>query len=472
MLLNITEFLGRFHPLLVHLPIGILLIALLLQYLSGKAKYSALNPAVNIVLLIGMLSAFASCVTGYLLSMSGEYDEDTVSWHMWMGIGVAVVSALMYVRRVNKQFGLLYKVMSIGLLVLIAVTGHLGGSLTHGSDYLSAAWAGAAEDTKVKRKPIPDVQQALLYADIIEPILHEKCYGCHGSTKQKGKLRMDKPELLMKGGKNGVVIEPGKSEESELVKRILLPVDDDDHMAPKEKSQLTEKEIAVLQWWIATGATFEKRVNQVAQTEKIKPLLLSFQNAGGEETGEGNIASSDVPAQPVDKAGDKAIEALKQRGAVVMPVAQNSNYVEVNFLGDSTITDKDMALLQPLQKQLFSLKLQNTSVTDSALTLLEKFDRLVRINLTHTKISDKGLISLGKMSNLKYINLVSTGVTGSGLSQLQPLKNLKRLYLYQTNINKAEWPKLQAAFKNVQLDSGGYVVPTLVSDTTEVVPKK
>lgn len=470
MLLNITEFLGRFHPLIVHLPIGILLIALLLQYLSGKAKYASLNASVNIVLLIGMISAFASCITGYLLSMSGEYDDTTVSWHMWMGIGVAVVSALMYVKRVNKQFGTGYKIMSIGLLVLIFITGHLGGSLTHGSDYLTSALFENSKSTKFKRNPIPDVQQAMIYADIVEPVLHEKCYGCHGSTKQKGKLRMDNQELLMKGGKDGVIIKPGKAEESEMIKRLLLPVDDEHHMAPKEKPQLTEKEIDVLKWWIASGAPFDKKVNQLAQTDKIRPVLLSFQNAGDEE-GEGTVADKDVPAQPVDKADDKAIAALKQRGALVIPIAQNSNYLEINFLEDSTITDKDMQLLVPVQKQIFSLKLQRTSVTDAALASFEKCDRLVRLNISHTAITDKGLSSISKMPNLKYINLVATNVTATGIAQLQSIKTLKKIYLFQTNINKADWPKLKETFKNVQLDSGGYTVPTLASDTTEVKPK-
>lgn len=470
MLLNITEFLGRFHPLIVHLPVGILLIALLLQYLSRKAKYEALNASVNIVLLVGMISAFASCITGYLLSMSGEYDDTTVSWHMWMGIGVAVVSALMYVKRVNRQFGTGYKIMSICLLLLIFITGHLGGSLTHGSDYLTSALFENAKGTEVKRKPIPDVQQAMIYADIVEPVLHEKCYSCHGSNKQKGKLRMDNQELLMKGGKDGVIIKPGKAEESELIKRLLLPVDDEHHMAPKEKPQLTEKEIDVLKWWIASGAPFDKKVNQLAQTDKIRPILFSFQNAGDEE-GEGTVADKDVPAQPVDKADDKAITALKQRGVLVIPIAQNSNYLEINFLEDSTITDKDMRLLAPVQKQIFSLKLQRTSVTDAALANLDKCDRLVRLNISHTAITDKGLASISKIPNLKYINLVATNVTATGIAQLQSIKTLKKIYLFQTNINKADWHKLKETFKNVQLDSGGYTVPTLASDTTEVKPK-
>ena len=91
-LLSVTEFFGHFHPLLVHLPIGILLMALLLQWLSGKEQYKISPQVVKILLVCGMFSALLSCITGYVLSLSGDYDENVVSLHMWMGIAVALAS--------------------------------------------------------------------------------------------------------------------------------------------------------------------------------------------------------------------------------------------------------------------------------------------------------------------------------------------------------------------------------------------
>ena len=102
-LLGISEFIGHFHPLLVHLPIGILLMGLLLQWLSRKEKYRQLQAAVPVTLLAGSVSALASCITGYLLSINDDYDKDLVSWHMWMGIGVALVSLLLYAKEKNKK---------------------------------------------------------------------------------------------------------------------------------------------------------------------------------------------------------------------------------------------------------------------------------------------------------------------------------------------------------------------------------
>ncbi len=463
------EFLGRFHPVLVHLPIGILLIALLMQYLSSKEKYAGLSEAVTISLLIGMLSAFASCITGYLLSLSGDYDRSAISWHMWMGFGVAIVSALLYVRRINNRRDKIYKVMSGALVLLIIITGHLGGNLTHGADYLTSAFEGKSE-IKFKRKPVPDVQQAMAYNDLVQPILAEKCFNCHGSTKQKGKLRMDQQDLLMKGGKDGVVIKAGNASESEIIKRVLLPLEDEHHMSPKEKPQLNQKEIAVIKWWINNGAPFDKKVNQLPQADSIKPVLFSFQNAegGSSEEASTTIADKDIPTEPVNKADDKVIEALKKGGVIVLPVAQNSNYLQVNFLNDTVITPEKLQLITQLKKQVVSLKLSNTNANDAALDAITQCTSLIKLFLDHTLITDKELSKLDNLARLRYLNLVGTAVTANGVKTLVQLKQLKRIYLYQTKVDKTVWAELQKQFPSTKLDSGGYVVPSFPSDTSLV----
>src|SRR5690242_2868197 len=92
---DISEFIGRFHPLLVHLPIGILILSVFFIWLSAGRK-SITNEAVRISLGIGALFAILSCITGYLLSRSGDYDSKTVQWHQWMGISVAAMSIALW----------------------------------------------------------------------------------------------------------------------------------------------------------------------------------------------------------------------------------------------------------------------------------------------------------------------------------------------------------------------------------------
>jgi uncharacterized membrane protein len=469
-LLTISEFIAHFHPLLVHLPIGILLIGILLQWFSRKEKYAVFRHAVPVVLLFGMIAAILSCITGYLLSVSDDYDKTMVGWHQWMGISVACLSFLLYLTVRNHRFGTREKILSIVLLLLIFVTGHLGGSLTHGSDYLSKPLADVfGTDTVAIAiiKPLPEVQEAYVYNDVIKPILQTKCYSCHGVNKQKGKLRMDDSVMLLKGGKDGRVLVPGNANESALIKRLLLPVDNEDHMPPKEKAQPSENQIALLEWWISQGANFGKKVKEVNQTDRISHLLFALQKTNVVEK-----EPMDIPAAKVEAADGITLEKMKNRAVVVLPVAQNSNYLQANFITDSIIDKEDLHLLLSLQKQLIWLKLGFTNISDSDMAAIAQLRNLTRLNLQHTNISDKGLLAIQMLHNLEYLNLVDTKVTLQGILQLKELKSLQSLYLYQTNIKKEDWTLLRNAFPKTQIDSGGYFVTMLPTDTIVVKAKK
>ena len=465
MLLSILDFIGRLHPVLVHLPIGILLVACVLHWLSFKSRYAGLRDAISIILFWGMIAAIASGITGYFLSQADDYDADLVSKHQWLGIFTSVVAIVFYVLYKRNRSMRILQLTSVLLFVMIIFTGHLGGSLTHGSEYLSLT--NVTEDEEAVRKPIPNVQEAVVYADIVQPLLQTKCYGCHGKNKQKGGLRLDDSARFWKGGKNGIILEAGNPDESEMIKRLLLPRNHEDHMPPKEKPQLNEQEIALLHWWIASGASFQKKVKELQQTEKQKAVLLSFQNA--------DLAReviTDVPQQEVKKADEQAISQLKEKGVVVLPVAVNSNYLMVSFVTADSVTDSDINLLLPLQQQLVWLKMGSTQITDSALLIISKFKNITRLQLDHTNISDTGLAHLRTMTSLQYLNLVGTKVSAQGVKSLSQIKSLRSVYLYQTLIKSSEWAALKNSFPNVQIDSGGYSVPIFVSDTTEVTLKK
>jgi hypothetical protein len=416
--------------------------------------------------MIGMICAILSALTGYLLSFSGDYDEGLVITHQWFGISVAAVSIAMFYYH-SKSAPFKTKVsISILLFVLIIITGHLGGSLTHGSDYLTKSW-NLSSDTVAQRKPIPNVQEAMVYSDIIQPVLQSRCYSCHGKNKQKGKLRMDDSLRLMKGGKDGPVIIPGNAEKSEMAKRLSLPRDDDDHMPPKEKPQPTEQEIALIHWWIASGAPFDKKVKQLEQPEELKPALLALQKVDVKK-----VIIPDLPSQPISKANDGAIKKLKDIGAVVEQVAQNTNYLSANFVTVRDPGNKEVQLLLPLKEQLIELKLGSSSISDSALLVIAQFKNLMRLQLGYTKVTDKGLANLTALQNLRYLNLVGTAVTEKGVLQLKDLKSLRSIYLYQTMVKKSEWNDLKKAFPKTFIDSGGYTVPFLPNDTMEVKPPK
>jgi uncharacterized membrane protein len=468
--LSVTEFIGHLHPLLVHLPIGILLLACFFLWISGNEKYRSLRPAVPVILFTGMISAVLTCITGYILSGTGDYDEQMVEFHQWMGIGVASLSILMFYLYNKNRLGKWQSISAVLLVILITLTGHLGGSLTHGSDYLTAPLENLSSDAidpSKKRKPIPDIQQARVYADVAEPIFQSKCYSCHSAAKQKGKLRLDQVDLIIKGGKDGIVIVPGKASESELMKRILLPREEEHHMPPREKPQLNEKEVTLLQWWINQGADFTKLVKEIPQPDKIKPLLIELQNVV-----EVKPYSPGFPSENLEQAEDGAIRQLKEKGVIVIPVAQNSHFLSANFITAPGFSDKDIHLMVPLKKQLVWLKLGHTAITDSALLILGQCKNLTELQLDHTSITDRGINYISTLENLQSLNLVGTKITAAGIMKLTSLKKLHSIYLFQSAVDKKDWALLMKAFPKTSLDSGGYKLMYIESDTQTVKAPK
>lgn len=87
-------------------------------------------------------------------------------------------------------------------------------------------------------------------------MLERVCVQCHNPDKLKGELLLTTPEGVQKGGETGPVVKAGKPDESPLLQRCLLPLDDEDHMPPNKK-QPTATELDALRRWIADGAKFD-----------------------------------------------------------------------------------------------------------------------------------------------------------------------------------------------------------------------
>ena len=113
-----------------------------------------------------------------------------------------------------------------------------------------------------------------------------------------------------------------------------------------------------------------------------------------------------------------------------------------------------------------------TNLDDSHATAIGELKNLTRLSLDHTNITDAGINSLKTLSNLQYLNLVATKITAQGILQLKGLEKLQSMFLYQTPVKKEEWAALKAAFPKTQIDSGGYLVETLPTDTVQVKAKK
>ena len=113
-------------------------------------------------------------------------------------------------------------------------------------------------DVDVSKLPPASDKKGVTYSSDIKPIFEKSCIKCHGSEKQKGKLRLDSLEAALKGGQDGKVVEPGASAKSMLVHNVAHIGDEDDYMPPPDNKDkippLTKDQIGLIRAWIDQGA--------------------------------------------------------------------------------------------------------------------------------------------------------------------------------------------------------------------------
>lgn len=440
-------FAGRFHPLLVHLPIGFLLIAALLEVGRRTNGIQVSSSTIAFILLWSAMGATLACVAGYLLSLGGGYDAELLDRHKWQGIGVAAFAWLAWVvsfDKVRKTIPLSSAVYlgTFGLAVLLTMTaGHDGGSLTHGEGYLTQhipepfrtlAGMPPAEKADEEIKPIADIEQAIVYQDIVQPIMKANCIQCHNASKSKGDLRLDQLDLIKKGGESGPALLAGNGAASDLIKRCLLPENDDKHMPPKGKPQLTNEQITLLSWWIEQGASADKKVADLPKSETVKPALASLTSGNAAE--HEKTAASPVLSIQVELADDKKVNALRKAGLLVNPISQNLNLLEVSAVNAKTFDDRQIGLLTELSGQIVILKMGGTRITDASLKEIGKLKYLTKLHLDRTAITDAGLAELKSLQYLQYLNLIGTKVTDNGLKNVIAMKTLRSVYVWNSSV--------------------------------------
>lgn len=278
-------FLGRLHPVVLHLPIGILLAVGVLEVARAAKRSERWDAAIGVLLALGAASAVLAAAMGLFLSWEGGYDERLLFWHKWLGIGVAVLSVAalalrtLHARRNKGALAAAYRATLAAAVAVLVVAGHFGGSLTHGADYLTGALpfrrvpqpvvaqqpappvvvAEGSEDAAAQPDSVPTIPVAASsdLAHQAYAILSTHCFRCHGPERQRSGLRLDNIEAAMAGGNSGMsAVVPGDPMFSLAVYRVTLPRDHEDAMPPRNRAGLTPEEIVTLIQWIHEGAEY------------------------------------------------------------------------------------------------------------------------------------------------------------------------------------------------------------------------
>ncbi len=331
-------FVGRFHPILLHLPVGALGLLCLMELLClTRRGEQSLGAGALLTLWVGAAGSVMAVLAGIMLSREGGYEGGNFTLHQTLaligtaGVLLALVIRLFSMSQGNRELMHAYRAVFFGSFGLMGLGAHFGGNMSHGSKFLTehapeplksqmigmekwllsfaekpkasapeaaepvvpaptsapvapatepsvavtptAAMTPATAPTPVPAATAPVEGTKLVFQHVILPIFEAKCNKCHNEDKSKGDLRLDSYEMAMKGGENGSNIVAGKPDDSLTIQRILLPMDDDEHMPPEGKEQITPAELAALRYWIQAGASATQTVSEAKFPAEAKEAV-------------------------------------------------------------------------------------------------------------------------------------------------------------------------------------------------------
>ena len=365
---EIIKYLGNFHPVVLHLPIGAFLFTFLL-FISQKYLKSNFDPAVRMGLLFSFITSIITSIFGYILHLNGDYDSVLVDRHMWLAIATTIlIGFVLYLHKKQKPYN---HVLSsfVFATVLLTITGHNGGSLTHGKDYLKLP------DFE-KEISIVSYDSIHVFNQVISPILDSKCVKCHNTGKSKGNLMLSSIDKILLGGEKGQIIKSNSSVDSRLYTYLNLPIDDEMHMPPDGNSQLNDNEKELIKLWIDEGADFYnfRKMND----DNFSKEILSFLPK--------EIASVDPPNR-------NDLVKLIENEFRIERISTENNFIDIKYQGKS-FKQSYLRLLSKVSDNIKRLDLSFVDLSSIDLSRVDNFENLTYLNLNNTKLTTKKIQKL------------------------------------------------------------------------------
>ena len=433
------QVIGRMHTLLLHFPIVLLVLCVCWELFAGfKKSMTTEQTAIgDSLLLVTSLTAVTSALMGLLLSRETGYVPEELAWHKWGGVFISLLSLLWYVFREQlRSIKIVLSITAAISLVVVIVTGHLGGNITHGEDFLLAP---VSQD---EQAPAVQFEDAIIYANMVQPILKAKCVICHNEKKTKGELLMEPYAMLAKGGKSGSLWDLKAENLGLMLTRIHLPDDNKKHMPPTGKIQLTDDEISIIYHWIKRGASATAKVADLPATDSLLQMAVAQFKT---------IETDDYSFKPAD---ESKVKSLSNNYRLITPLAIGSPALGVEFFGASQFKSEQLKELLSVKEQIVSLNLNKMPVTDDDLTTIAQFVNLRKLNLSFTNIKGTGIAALKSLTLLRQLSLSGTGVNAASLGGLAALSKLSQLYIWSTPAQIQPLAALQKQLKNTAIQTG------------------
>lgn len=455
---DILYFVGRFHPLVVHLPIGILIVGFALEGMAMVSPKSSAgwNKALEYIWLGGALTGLMSVITGWLVAGEGNHMPNSVDWHRWMGMSVLVLTFVAWAMK-SRRWKVSREVYlsNLALLALsLFITGHLGGKLTHGSDYLVEyapgvikKWVG--QDAHEFQDTFPNnPDSALVFDHLIQPILKRNCTSCHNSDERKGGLDLTTGLGIMEGGDELPAVVPGKALRSGIFQRVTLPQSHSKFMPPRGRP-LDFNEIRLLEWWIGNGASFS---GPVSDSELRDDIVWILQENYGLDTHPKPFFEREV----IDAIPPSVLDEIYELGFRGGMLAEGNHFVKLKAV-DRELAELDWQRIRALKGHLVMLDLGDTNVDDRTLQWVGDWKNLYKLDLNNTLVTDEGLENLVVLERLEILNLYGTRVSDRGVQVLKSLPALKKIFLWGSEVTegfvnnwRAENPSLEIIWQATQ----------------------
>ncbi len=286
---SVLRFAGKFHPLIVHFPIALLLVAAGMEFLRRRSARVGASPGAGVCLRVGAAAAVVAAFLGWFDAFTAGHtgtDAGILWWHRWVGVvtagvAVAAVAASLGVRgkdagmRARRDAGngrgaiALYRLGLVLSALLVGLSGHLGASLIYGPDYVARAFeqlrspvttapdgvAGSGAASGGAMLTAAGSGGMIDYARDVQPILARRCFQCHAGDKPENGLRLDARDRALKGGRSGnPAIVPGNAAASRMI-RLVSGLEEGKQMPPKGGA-LEAAQIETLTAWINRGAAY------------------------------------------------------------------------------------------------------------------------------------------------------------------------------------------------------------------------
>jgi YHS domain-containing protein/uncharacterized membrane protein len=441
---------GRMHPLLLHLPIGLLVGLAMLECVAGLRKHAA---APIFLVFLASATAIVAATSGWVLHQeSGYVSSELLETHEALGIATACCAVVVLALRAFGAIGM-YRIALLLTVGVLVPTGHFGSEMTHGKGFLlEPLQEKTAPDEPVPSVPDDADPNAPILASFeahVQPFFDRKCVACHGPRKVKSELRMDTIEHLLAGGEGGPAIEAGfPPEDQELLYRMLLPLEDDDHMPPDHKAQPSEAELELVRAWLAAGAPVDVEFAIGAGASLPDP-----------EANEADAAQTSAdPEEPegLSPAPEAVLTTLRDRLVHVQPIEAGSVELWIDFAAAAKMTDDAAVreLLTPLVNHVGELSLARTQITDASLELIAAMPALSRLDLRETAVTDAGLALLAQHAQLRELVLSRTRLSDAALDSLRELPALTQLWVWEAGFSDEGLLALREAMPEVKIDAG------------------